>query len=212
MKPKTIFDKSVHERTHIRKRMANALKRRFTHVTDNQDTKEDNNNSLAIKSFIENHTPSYSSFVPLLQNNDTIKSLEQIIKDSVEKSNREIKSISSSFPLFPNTITIKERSLTFIYRTFPFVSTLSSFEISEILQVDYTQSISSASLSVILKTQNNIVHTINNFKKKEAQEARYIIEGLRFCTRKNIDTSTYEIKLLIQYLIKIGQAPADFSM
>lgn len=122
------------------------------------------------------------------------ESVEQLIKSS----NRCIISISSAFPynLFPDTINIEEGRITFIFRQF-LSSQSHSLDIRDISNVFIESSLFYATLQIVSKTfvQNDI--KIKNLNKKEAVNARMVIEGLRALILHDINTSVYEVDELI---------------
>ncbi len=127
----------------------------------------------------------------------------QSVEDLVRSSNRCITSLSSLFPwdIFPNTITIEESKVTFVFRQL-FASQSHSVDIKDISNVFIESSIFFATLQVVSRpyVQNDI--KIGKLNKTKAARARMIIEGLRTFAVHNIDTSNYGIEELIS---KIGQ-------
>lgn len=125
---------------------------------------------------------------------DDRESVDRLIKSS----NRCIISISSSYPgnFFPNTINVEEGRVTFIFRQF-LSSQSHSVDIKDISNVFIESSIFRATLQIVSKTfiQNDI--KIGGLNKKDAIQARTIIEGLRIFAAHGIDTSSYEINELI---------------
>lgn len=134
-------------------------------------------------------------------NQATKKALDkQTIDDLVKKSNRVIISISSKiFPwdFFPDTIVVEESRVTFIFRQF-LSSQSHSVDLKDISNVFIESSLFLATLQVVSQTyiQNDI--KIGHLKRKEAENVRRIIEGLRTFIQNNIDTSNYEIDELIE--------------
>lgn len=122
----------------------------------------------------------------------------QTVNDLIAKSNRCIISISSLFPwdFFPNTISVEENRVTFIFRQF-LASQSHSIEIKDISNVFIESSLFFATIQVVSNTyvQNDI--KIGNLYKKKAQKVQKIIEGLRTLKEYNINTSNYEIGELI---------------
>ena len=127
-----------------------------------------------------------------------VESDRQEINDLVQKSNRCIITISSIFPwnLFPNTISVEESRITFIFRQF-LSSQSHSVEIKDVSNVFIESSLLFASLQVVSRTfiQNDI--KIGHLNKNKANKARLIIEGLRTFAEHNINTSNFEIDELI---------------
>lgn len=123
---------------------------------------------------------------------------KQTVNDLIKKSNRCIISVSSTFPwtLFPNTITVEESRVTFIFRQF-FASQTHSVDIKDISNVFIESSPFFATLQIVSRTfvQNDI--TIGHLNVKKATKVQMVIEGLRTFAEKNIDTSNYEINELI---------------
>lgn len=123
------------------------------------------------------------------------------IEEMVKKSNREVLSISTVFPwdLFPTTIRIQENKVSFIFRQF-MTSQEQDVDIKDISNTHIEQSFFFARLKIISDTFANEPVTIDHLKKKDAVRARMYIQGLQLFNQKNIDTSDYEIKELIQKL------------
>lgn len=123
---------------------------------------------------------------------------KQTVNDLIKKSNRCIISVSSRFPwtLFPNTITVEESRVTFIFRQF-FASQTHSVDIKDISNVFIESSPFFATLQIVSRTfiQNDI--TIGHLDVKKATKVQMVIEGLRTFAEKNIDTSNYEVNELI---------------
>ena len=123
---------------------------------------------------------------------------KQEVNQLVKKSNRSIISISSLFPwdLIPNSITIEESRVVFIFRQF--LSTQShSVDIRDISNIIIESSLFFATLQIVSKTYTQNIIRIGNLNKEQAMHAQIIIEGLRSFEEHNIDTSEYEIDELI---------------
>lgn len=127
---------------------------------------------------------------------------KEIVNQLVKKSNRRILSISS-FSFFPsffkNTIEIEESRIIFIFKQ-PFTFQSHSVDISDISNVFIESALFFATIQVVSRTftENNI--TIGYLNKRQANQARMIIEGLRTFARAKIDTSVYETEELIKKL------------
>lgn len=122
----------------------------------------------------------------------------QIVNDLVKKSNRNIISISSIFPLdiFPTVINVEESRVTFTFNQL-LSSQSHSVDIKDISNVFIESSLFFASLQIVSRTfiQNDI--KIGNLWKAKAKKVKKIIEGLRTFSENNINTSNYEIEELI---------------
>jgi hypothetical protein len=127
----------------------------------------------------------------------------QVVNDLVKKSNRNIISISSTFPwnLFSNTIYVEESRVTFKFSQF-LSSQSHSVDIKDISNVFIESSMLFSTLQVVSRTfvQNDI--KIGNLNKTQALKVKRIIEGLRTFAENKINTSNYEIDELI---LKIGE-------
>src|SRR5579872_4083756 len=127
------------------------------------------------------------------------------VEEMVRKSNRLIFSISTFlsyvFPwsLFASTLEIEESRVTFIFRQ-PFSSQSHSLEVKDISNIFIEKDLFFASIQVVSRTfiQNDI--KIKYLRKSDAMKMRIIIEGMRTFMNKNIDTSNYEIKELVDKL------------
>lgn len=125
----------------------------------------------------------------------------------VKKSNRTLFSISShSFPfdLFPDTINIEEGRITIITRTFFLSSRVHSVDIKDVSNIFVNVAPFFAQLVLISKTFEENEIRINNLRKGEAVLARRIIEGLRIFENKQIDTSNYTVKELVNKLKELS--------
>jgi hypothetical protein len=120
------------------------------------------------------------------------------VNDLVKKSNRQIISISSTFPwdLFPSVIEVEESRVTFKFNQF-LSSQSHSVDIRDISNIFIESSVFFSTLQVVSRTyiQNDI--KIGNLNKAKAKKVQRIIEGLRTLKENNINTSNYEIKELI---------------
>lgn len=123
----------------------------------------------------------------------------------MSKSNRIIISISSLFPwdLFPDTLNIEETRITVIQRQL-FSSQVHSVNIKDISNIFIDMDLFLAAITIVSNTfeENNI--KIMKLRKKDAVLARRIIEGLRVFMEKDIDTSSYTIKDLINKLKELS--------
>lgn len=120
------------------------------------------------------------------------------VDDLVKKSNRQIISISSTFPwdLFPSSIDVEESRVTFKFNQF-LSSQSHSVDIRDISNIFIESSIFFSTLQVVSRTfiQNDI--KIGNLNKAKAKRVQQIIEGLRTFKEHNINTSSYEIDELL---------------
>lgn len=126
---------------------------------------------------------------------------KQQTEEMVRKSNRVVLSISTVFPwnIFPTTVRIQENKVCFLFRQF-MTSQEQDVDIKDISNTHIEQSFFFASLKVISNTFANEPVIIEHLKKKDALRARMLIQGLQLFNQKNIDTSNYEIKDLIDKL------------
>lgn len=129
----------------------------------------------------------------------------QAVEDMVNNSNRILLKISSVFPwdFFPTSIIAEETRLTIIHRQL-LSSQAYSVDIKNISNIFIDTSILFAQLTIVSSTfaQNQII--ISRLWKKEAIFMRRIIEGLRMFVDKDIDTTTYEVKELINKLRELS--------
>lgn len=136
-----------------------------------------------------------------------IESDRQLVDDLVKKSNRNIISITSTFPwdLFPNTIYVEESRVTFKFNQFLSYQS-HSVDIKDISNVFIESSLFFSTLQVVSRTfvQNDI--KIGNLNKTKALQVKQTIEGLRTFAENNINTSNYEIEELILKIEEFHQA------
>jgi len=127
------------------------------------------------------------------------------LDELIRKSNRSIMSLSSVFPwnFFPNTIDVEESRVTFIFRQL-FASQSHSVDIKDISNVFIESGFFFATLQIVSKTfiQNDI--KIEYLKKKDAYQAKDIIEGLRTFIQNDINSSNYEIGDLVNKLKELN--------
>ncbi len=128
------------------------------------------------------------------------------LNNMMSKSNRIIVSISSLFPwdIFPDTLNIEETRITVIQRQL-FSSQVHSVNIKDISNIFIDMDLFLAAITIVSNTfeENNI--KIMKLRKKEAVLARRIIEGLRVFMEKDIDTSRYTTKELINKLKELSK-------
>lgn len=126
---------------------------------------------------------------------------KRLTEEMVRKSNREVLSIKTVFPwdLFPTTIRIQENKVSFIYHQL-LTSQEQDVDIKDISNTHIDKSFLFARLKVISNTFANEPVIIDHLRKKDAVQARMIIQGLQLFNQQNINTSDYEIKELIQKL------------
>ena len=129
----------------------------------------------------------------------------QAVEDMVNNSNRILLKISSVFPwdFFPSSIIVEETRLTIIHRQL-FSSQVHSVDIKNISNIFIDNSILFSQLTIISDTfaENQIV--VGRLWKKEAIFIRRIIEGLRMFVNKEIDTTGYSKKELIDKLRELS--------
>jgi hypothetical protein len=136
---------------------------------------------------------------------------EHRLEDMMSKSNRTILSISSMFPwdIFPSTVNVEETRLNIIHRQF-FASQVHSVDIKDISNVFIDTFLFFTTLTIVSNTfeENNV--KVMNLRKKEADLARRLIEGLRMFREKDIDTSKYSIKELVDKLEELSTTKTMF--
>ena len=133
------------------------------------------------------------------------------LDDMMSKSNRIILSISSMFPwnIFPSSINIEETRVNIIHRQF-FASQVHSVDIESISNIFIDTFLFFTTLTIVSNTfeENNI--KVMNLRKKEADLARKLIEGLRMFKEKDIDTSKYSTGELIDKLVGLSTTKTVF--
>lgn len=129
----------------------------------------------------------------------------QAVEDMVNNSNRILLKVYTVFPLdwFPSCIVVEETRLTIIHRQL-FTSQTHSVDIKNISNIFVDSGIFFAQLTVVSATfvENQIV--INKLWKKGAILLRRIIEGLRMFVDKDIDTTDYTVKELVNKLKELS--------
>lgn len=133
------------------------------------------------------------------------------LDDMMLRSNRIIISISSVFPwdIFPSTINVEETRVNIIHRQL-FASQVHSVDIKNISNVFIDTDLFFATLTIVSSTfeENNI--KIMKLRKKEANLARRMIEGLRMFMERDIDTSKYTTEELIDKLKDLSTTKTVF--
>ena len=133
------------------------------------------------------------------------------LEDMMSKSNRIIISISSMFPwdIFTSSVNVEETRVTIIHRQF-FASQVHSVDIKNISNIFIDTFLFFTTLTIVSKTfeENNV--KVMKLRKKEADQARRIIEGLRMFIEKDIDTSKYTTKELIDKLDELSTTETVF--
>lgn len=154
-------------------------------INDAKDKEIAENKDTLVQHGIDQHTRELAA----KQEADTFK-----VDDLVKKSNRQIISISSTFPwdLFPSSIDVEESRVTFKFNQF-LSSQSHSVDIRDISNIFIESSVFFSTLQVVSRTfiQNDI--KIGNLNKAKAKRVQQIIEGLRTFKEHNINTSSYEI-------------------
>ncbi len=140
-------------------------------------------------------TPASEPLEEILEGKEVATSDGALVDQLVKRSNRVIISISTG-GLCPNTITVEESKVTFIFRQI-FTSQSHSVDIKDISNVFIESSLFAASIEIVSKTYVQNDTKITNLNKKKALKVRMIIEGLRTLTAYNIDTSNYTVPELL---------------
>lgn len=111
--------------------------------------------------------------------------------------------------IFPSSVNIEETRVNIIHRQF-LASQVHSVDIENISNVFIDTFLFFTTLTIVSKTfeENNI--KITNLRKEEADLARRLIEGLRMFIDRNIDTSKYSIKELINKLLGLSATKTVF--
>lgn len=131
---------------------------------------------------------------------------DRTVAGLVKRSNRILVSISSHrfpFDFFPNILNVEDGRITVINRHL-FSSEVHSIDIKDISNIFINTVVFFSQLTIISKTfeQNEI--KVSNLKINDAIFARRIIEGLRVFIRKEIDTSVYSKKELVDKLKELS--------
>jgi hypothetical protein len=133
------------------------------------------------------------------------------LDNMVVKSNRILISISSMFPwdLFVSSINVEETRVNVIHRQF-FATQVHSVNIKDISNIFIDTFLFFTTLTIISYTfeENNV--KVMKLRKKEADQVRRIIEGLRMFLEEDINTSKYTIKELIDKLEDLSKTKTVF--
>lgn len=140
---------------------------------------------------------------PALEAIASVKQDKIVVAGLVRKSNRILASIRThKFPLdfFPDIITLEEGRINVIVRNFFFSSQVYSVDLKNIANVIINTAPFFAQLVIVSKTfTENEIH-INNLWINDAIYIRRLIEGLRVLDSKQINTSVYTKRDLIDKL------------
>lgn len=131
---------------------------------------------------------------------------ESVMENLVKKSNRILASISShAFPidLFPDSLNIEEGRITIVIRHL-LSSEVHSIDIKNISNIFINTTLFFSQLVIISKTFEENEIKMRNLWTNEAVYARRIIEGLRIFESKQIDTSIYTNRELIEKLMELS--------
>lgn len=133
------------------------------------------------------------------------ESNKKALEDMVTSSNRILLKVSSVFPwdFFPTRITVEETRVTIIHRQL-FSSQVHSVDIKNISNVFIDTGILFAQLTIVSNTFAENQMVISRLWKKEAIFMRRMIEGLRMFVNKDIDTTGYEVRELIDKLRELS--------
>ena len=124
----------------------------------------------------------------------------------VKRSNRILTSISTHafpFDFFPNILNVEEGRITIINRHL-FSSEVHSIDIKNISNILINTSFIRSQLVIISKTFEENEIQIRNLITREAIFVRRIIEGLRVFENKQIETSNYTKKELLNKLEELS--------
>lgn len=135
-----------------------------------------------------------------------IKKLDNL----VDKSEKILLKICTVFPfdLFPNQLSIEPTQVNLLFREFFFDQNIHSVPMKNINEVEVQCSVFFASLSIVDNSYVKNTFAMDYLKKREAQLARRIIQGLLVATREGIDLSKFHAAELRYKAESLGRAQA----
>lgn len=137
---------------------------------------------------------------------------KKVIEELTDKnSNRTLVKVSSFFPIdfFPAEVIVEETKITVIHRQL-LSSQVHTVDVKNISNVFINSGILFAELGIVSSSFVQNQMKIRLLWKKDALLVKTIIEGLRVLKEKNIETSSFETKELINKLKEIS--PTKISL
>lgn len=140
---------------------------------------------------------------------EDIKSKEQNseqLDNLIEKSNKNLQTLSTVFPftLFPTTITIDPDKVTVTFKEFFASNNFQTMLIKEITNVEVQTDLFFGSLKIRDSADRAHEILVKFLKKKDAEKAREIIQGLIVGTKQGVDFSQIEQETLVKKVEELG--------
>jgi hypothetical protein len=150
------------------------------------------------------------------------KAIEEEVKDTVqrrqhaeEKLNSLVKKASTElfrtqtlfpFDIFPDTLIIDTNKITYIYRNFLSSETVTTLLLREItdVTVECTLFMAQLNMSYCHHPMKPMSITIPGLPKKEAMQAKEIIQGILVLLKENVDITTITSQNITDKLQQIG--------
>lgn len=123
-------------------------------------------------------------------------------------SNKALLKMRSVFPfdLFPDEITVDPMKVNIVSREFFFSATTHTIHVKNILDVSVDCSPFFATLKIMYQGFGPNTVDVKYLKKREAQKARRIIQGLALAAREGVDFSKLDTEELINKVESLGRA------
>lgn len=140
----------------------------------------------------------------LKKNQENVDKLDGLVK----KSNDHLLTISTVFPftLFPNLVHIDPDKVTVTFKEFFASENFQTVLIKEITHLEVQTDLFFGSLKLRDSGDRAHVIFIKFLKKKEAEKARSIIQGLIVGTKQGIDFTQFEPQEVIKKVEELGQS------
>ncbi|HUD05966.1 MAG TPA: hypothetical protein VMR18_03595 [Candidatus Saccharimonadales bacterium] len=130
----------------------------------------------------------------------------QDMKDAIKGSNQVLLSATTTFTLFPDTLTLDRAKITVAKRTFYRIAEVTSMRIEDVLNVTAKVGPLFGSIKVVSRVMNNEEpNVIGLFRRDEAIRIKRIIQGYIIAQQRKIDCSSLPTNELIAMLDKLGE-------
>lgn len=141
---------------------------------------------------------------------ETIFSQKKTLK-KIASQDRLIFSCQTIFPftLFPNTVEIRELSITIIYRYFFTSKKIISININDLISVDVVSAVIFGGIIFEPPDFKGGKESIHFLKLTDAKKAGQLVTGLMIALRENRDISKIPTPELEKAILRIGETKID---
>lgn len=128
------------------------------------------------------------------------------LKAAIRGSNEVLATATTTFTLFPDTLTVDRAKLTIAKRSFFRVAEVMSMRIEDILNVTTMVGPFFGNIKIVSRVLNSEqAYTVGRFWRGDAERTKRITQGYVIALQRNIDCSTLPTKELVDMLDKLGQ-------